>query len=285
MSALAKTEMLERKNLPVELLLPNPNNPNRMGDKEFNLLVDNMKQVGFVDPAFVRPHPTKAGHYQIIGGHHRIEAAKFLGFKEVPVTVTNDPDMTEELEEFQLVRMNVIHGNIQPTLFLDLYHKYKDKYGEAVLQDMFGFADEAAFKKLIADTKKNLPKEMQAKFVEAAKEVKTIDGLAKILNRLFTQYGSTLDYGYMVVDYGGKDSIWLRVTNKTHKNLLKLGDFCVQNHRTVDAVMGGILQLIAQGKLDQQLAEIVQNTVPVTINGVAFPTAEALNVVDTASAE
>jgi Cu/Ag efflux protein CusF len=163
-------------------------------------------------------------------------------------------------------------------MFLDLYSKYAAKYGEAVLQDMFGFADQAAFKKLIADTKKNLPKEMQAKFTEAAKEIKTVDGLAKLLNRMFTQHGNTLEYGYMVVDYGGKDSVWLRITPKTYKNVLKLGDKCVENHRSIDSVLGGVLQLIADGKLDVHLNEIIAKTLPVVIlNPTALPTEESLN--------
>ena len=276
--AQSKTDALVRKNVPFDLIDPDPSNPNRMADKEFNLLVDNMKETGFVDPMFLRPHPEKEGRYMLIGGHHRLEAAKFLGMKEGPATITLDPEMTEEMKDFQLVRMNVIHGNIQPSMFLDLYAKYATKYGEATLQDLFGFADQAAFKKLIADTKKNLPKEMQAKFTQAAKEIKTIDGLAKLLNRMFTVYGSTLDYGYMVVDYGGKDSVWIRITPKTYKNVLKLGDFCVENSRSIDSVLGGVLQLIADGKLDAQLQEIVAKTIPVAVqNPSELPTEEVVS--------
>lgn len=260
-----KTASLVRTELPIWQLHPNPNNPNRMNPKEFDLLVENMRQVGFVDPVFVRPHPDgMPDKYLIIGGHHRTEAAKFLGFKSVPCVVTTDPEMTAELEEFQLVRMNVIRGNIQPSLFADLYRKYAPKYGEAVLQDMFGFADQAAFQKLIKDTKAALPKEMKAKFAEAAKDIKTIDGLAKLLNRMFTMHGNTLEYGWMVVDYGQKDSIWVRISGKTHKNLVSLGERCVEASVSLDSVLGGLLQLIADGKLDAEIKSVISKS-PVVI--------------------
>ena len=70
------------------------------------------------------------------------------------------------------------------------------------MQDAFGFAEEAEFKRLIAQTAKMLPdKELQEKFKEAAQEIKTVDGLSKLLNEMFTKYGDTLPHGYMIFDY------------------------------------------------------------------------------------
>lgn len=260
MDAIAKTKSLKRVDLPVSALVPNPLNPNAMKPRAFDLLVDNMQVTGITDPILVRPLPvTESGEqlYRIIGGHHRWEGAKYLGFDVVPCTVLDDPDFTDELEEAQLVRMNVIRGKMDPQKFVDLYSRLAGKYSDDVLQELYGFADEAEFKKLVSATSKQLPKELQGKFKEAAKEVKTIDDLAKLLNTIFTMHGDSLPYGYMVVDYGGRDSIWLRVDTATMKACYVVGDLCRQNKVTMDDLFGGVMQAVAKGDLKEFAAELI----------------------------
>lgn len=270
-------QVLERKMLPTDVLLPNPSNPNKMQPREFDLLVDNITKIGFVDPVFCRPHPTEDGMFLIIGGHHRWEAAKYLKLSHVPVTITNDPEFDDEMHDMQLVRMNVIHGEISPSHFLELYSKYAKKYGDEVLQDMFGFAEEAQFRKLIAQTKKSLPKEMQVTFQAAAKELKTIDGLAKLLNSLFAKYGSTLEFGYMIVDFGGKDSVWVRASPDTRKQLLKLGDWCIQNNRSMDALLEEALQSIAKGEMPAVYERALNHPAVKFDSSTVFPVLEGVS--------
>lgn len=262
MDAVAKTNSLERKDIPVHELKPNALNPNKMAGREFDLLVDNINKVGITDPVLVRP--IADGLYRIVGGHHRYQAAKYLGFETVPCTVITDDSFDDEQEEFQMLRHNIIHGQLDPTAFANLYYKYAGKYSDEVLQECFGFADEDEFKNLIATAAKSLPKEMQKKFKEAAKEVKTIDDLAKLLNHMFTKYGSTLPYGYMVVDYGGKQSIWLRIDSKTLKAFDGISTICIENSRTVDDIVGNILQLIAKGDLKEAVDTAIANS-PVVV--------------------
>lgn len=250
-----KNQYLERKSLPVDVLMASEKNPNKMSPREFDLLVDNMQKVGFVDPVFCRPNPDAPGMYKIIGGHHRWEAAKYLGLKEVPCTITTDPNFDEEMEDFQLVRMNVIKGNIAPSAFVDLYQKYEKKYGQEALQDLFGFAEKAEFQKMLRSLQKELPQELKAKFAKSVKEIKTIDGLAKLLNRLFTDHGSTLPYGYMVFDFGGKDSIWVRMSPKMKSTFQAVADRCTAENKCVDSVLGSFVQSIAQD--EQKLAALI----------------------------
>ena len=126
--------------------------------------------------------------FRIVGGHHRFDAAAYLGLEEVPVTVIMDDAFDEDQERFQLVRMNMIRGKLDPQAFFDLYNSLAPAYSDEVLQDAFGFADEAEFRKLIDQTAKALPdKNLQKKFKEAAEEIKTIDGLSKLLNEMFTK--------------------------------------------------------------------------------------------------
>lgn len=277
MGALEKTKKLVRKDLPVSVLVKNEMNANKMGKREFDLLCDNLEKTGMTDPILVRP--LENGTYRIVGGHHRFDAATYLGFDEVPCTIIMDPNFDEDQEKFQLVRMNAIRGKLDPQAFFNLYQSLAEEYSDEILQDAFGFAEEAEFKRLIAQTAKTLPdKQMQDKFKEAAKEIKTVDGLAKLLNQMFTTYGDTLPYGYMVFDYGGQRSMWLRIEGKTMKALDVIANICVDRRRTVDDVVGRVLQLIASPESKDFVDSIVAETteVPLAGNATAAPTKDHL---------
>ena len=167
--------------------------------------------MGITDPILVRPHPEKEGLYRIVGGKHRWEVAKLLDFKEIPCTVVTDETFSEDKEKFQIVRHNIIHGKMSPQKFMKLYNSLTNEYSADAAAEMFGFVDEEEFQKLINQTAKSLPIELQQEFKDAAKEIKTIDDLSKLLNSMFARYGDSLPYGYMVVDYGCKHSFWLRM--------------------------------------------------------------------------
>ena len=298
MSAHEKTRALLRLELPLSLLVKNERNPNKMNARDFDLLVDNLEQTGLTDAILVRPMNFKAmqtlahgagNHagaitkevisagmkFKIVGGHHRYDAAAYLGFEDVPVTVIMDPKFDEKRETFQMVRMNTIHGKLDPAAFFKIYTDLTDEYTDEVLQEAFGFSDEAEWKRLINQTAKALPnKELQAKFKEAAAEVKTIDGLSKLLNEMFTKYGDTVPFGYMIVDFGGQKSVWLRVSKKTMDAVDAIGILCMDKQRTMDDVFGGVMKLIASGDLKEQIEKIVAETPEVKLpkNLMVVPT-------------
>ena len=166
MNASLRTEKLLRLDLPVTQLLKNDANPNKMSAREFDLLIDNIEHTGLTDPILVRPLDYEAVFeiaskfdmpdletvitkeelkFRIVGGHHRFDAAAYLGFEDVPCTVIIDDDFDEDAEKFQLVRMNMIRGKLDPQAFFDLYNSLAPAYSDEVLQDAFGFADEAEF--------------------------------------------------------------------------------------------------------------------------------------------
>ena len=307
MTALEKTNNLLRLNLPLGLLEKNDDNPNKMSAREFDLLIDNMEKTGITDAILVRPLDIDAvqkivdeapeeypEHYfpalfeneglkfRIVGGHHRFDGAAYLGFERVPVTVIMDPKFDEEAEKFQLVRMNMIRGKMDPQAFFDLYNKLSANYTDEVLQDAFGFAEEAEFRKLVDQTAKALPdKHLQKKFKEAAEEIKTVDGLSKLLNEMFTKYGDTLPYGFMVFDHGGQRSMWLRIEGKTMNALDVISDICIDNERTVDDVVGQIMQSIAKGEMKEALDKILKKApkTPIPEGLAVAPTKEHLDKV------
>ena len=245
---------LLRIDVDVNRLVPNEENPNVMSEQEFNLLYDNVERMGITDPILVRPLNGVAGAanctYKIVGGHHRWEVAKLIGFEEVPCTIICDPEFDEDMERFQMVRHNVIHGRMDPKKFMNLYHQVQGRYTEELAAEMFGFAKEEEFKKLIASTAASLPVEMKQQFIDASKEVKTIDDLAIVLNRLFTTYGDTVPWGFMIFDFGGQDHIWIRMEKHQKKEFLKFSDWCVKNQRTVDKAIALLVKMASEDALD-----------------------------------
>lgn len=277
LDAIARTAAISRMEVPMDHLVKQEINPNVMTQRQFDLLVDNMQKVGWVDPLFVRPieekHADGGQMYRIVGGAHRYDAGEYLGFTQAPCTIVDHDDFEADEEAFQVLRMNVIKGKIDPTAFFDLYQTVSDRYADEVLQDAFGFAEEAEFKKLIERSAKTLPTpELRKKFKEAAAEIKTIDGLAKLLNEMFTKYGSTLPFGYMVLDYGGQRSIWLQVSKKTMEAVETLGLICVAAERTMDDVFGGLVQQLAKGEHAAIVDALIAATPPVEIpEGTTLP--------------
>jgi hypothetical protein len=289
MSAQAKTQSLARMEIPVSLIDPNPLNPNRMKPRAFDLLVNNLQEMGFTDAALMRAKDIalfneirlkhgddrakiraelieKDCRFETIGGHHRIDGAKYLGFEDVPATIPTDPDFTEEFANFQMIRHNVIRGEMDPEQFVTLYAQYAGKYDDDLLQELFGFAEEAEFKRLITATAASLPKELQSKFKDAAKEIKTIDGLARILNKIFTEHGDTLPFGYLIFDYSNEDSVWFRCEKSTIKAVYVLGDICKDNKVTMDDVVGNVIRAMAKGELQDFVEEILKKVPKVVID-------------------
>lgn len=308
MSAVDKTDALVRVDLPLSRFVKDENNPNKMSQREFDLLVDNMQMTGFTDPVLGRPldqercakllagKSSKAERAAAIindpelligitGGHHRYDAAEYLGFATAPVTIIVDPGFDDEASKFQMVRMNVIRGKMDPQKFFDLYNSLAGKYSDAIMADAFGFAEEAEFKRLITQTAKAFTDPtLQKKFKEAAAEIKTVDGLAKLLNQMFSMYGDTLPFGYMIFDHAGQRSMWLRVSNKTMASLGLIGELCVEQRRTVDDIVGYILRKAGAGNLGPLLQEAIDATTPVDIpeGFTEAPTKDALGKYDEA---
>jgi len=197
-------------------------NPNILSDSKFNRLVAQIKENGFEDP--VKLVPGKNGRYSLYAGHHRLDAAKLLELKQVPAFIQ---DYDEDKVEFELFKDNFFRGEIDAQKFTELYNEMSNKYGEAT-QDLFQITDRE-FEKLYKQIKKSLPKDLQKKLEEAKKEIKSVEDLSTVLNKLFSQYGDTLEFNYMIIDFGGKESLWVRVPAIRWKEVKKVTDFCMDN--------------------------------------------------------
>jgi len=203
-------------------------NPNEMGENEFNLLKEQIREVGFIDPPTVVEVENQKGNrfYRIIGGHHRVAAAKEVGLPKIPVDLLKgDRWKDEDLQKLQTVRMNVLHGKMNPEKMVALYNEMATKYGPAVTK-MLGYTSDQGIKKMIkavsAELAKGLPPDLSAQFQEQAKEAKTVDDLEKIIQKLMQESGDSAKYGFVVFAWGGKEHIYVAMSDKTREAMKRI---------------------------------------------------------------
>jgi ParB family chromosome partitioning protein len=76
----------ELRELPVELIVPNPDQPRRRFDEEaLNALAGSLAERGVLQPVLVRPKP--GGTYELVAGERRWRAAQIAGLSEIPALV------------------------------------------------------------------------------------------------------------------------------------------------------------------------------------------------------
>src|ERR671911_1509118 len=86
----------ELREIPVELISPNPNQPRRRFDEEaLGALAGSLRERGVLQPVLLRPVP--GGTYELIAGERRWRAAQLAGFETVPALVRAHDD-AESLE-------------------------------------------------------------------------------------------------------------------------------------------------------------------------------------------
>jgi len=105
-----------QKIVPMDALLPNTYNPNRMPQMQMALLKDCIIKYGFLFPIIVTWDEEKK-KYRIIDGYHRYEVLKMIGAKKVSIVDMEIP----YYDAVQLtVLMNRIKGLHQVELMSDL---------------------------------------------------------------------------------------------------------------------------------------------------------------------
>jgi hypothetical protein len=233
---------------------PNPWNPNQMKDKEFDRLVREIEESGMISPLQVVPMSDDSGTYfRIIGGEHRYNACKVLGYTTIPCVVLHGEDwQDEERQKFVTMRLNVIKGGLNPEKMLKLYEDVAKGRDAADMADMLGYTDKDVWDKTVKAFMKDvdttgLPakakKEIKKQIAELANEVKTVESLSSILHKIMKKYGSTVDKNFIFFNQGGQEHIMLSVSPETWE-LAKIVAGLVESGDTeVDAAFGDALKV------------------------------------------
>lgn len=100
----------ELREVPVAMVLPNPNQPRRRFDPEsISALADSLREAGVIQPLIVRP--LGDGRYELIAGERRWRAAQEAGLETVPVLVRDE----EESQRLQMALIeNVAREQLNP---------------------------------------------------------------------------------------------------------------------------------------------------------------------------
>jgi ParB family transcriptional regulator, chromosome partitioning protein len=106
------------RQVPLDLLEPNPFQPRSSIDPEaLAELTASVRARGVLQPLLVRPHPERAGRYQIVAGERRWRAAGAAGLHEVPALVREMADteaaavaLVENLQRQDLNPMDEAEG-------------------------------------------------------------------------------------------------------------------------------------------------------------------------------
>jgi ParB family transcriptional regulator, chromosome partitioning protein len=119
----------------IDLLKPNKYNPNEMSEEQFQYLIDDLKENGFVGQPIIATEK-----HEIIDGQHRWEAAKFLGFEKVPVVIFNPFD--EDHQKILTIGWNSKRGELNPSKLAKIIIDLNQKYSLEELSSKLGFSQE-----------------------------------------------------------------------------------------------------------------------------------------------
>jgi ParB family chromosome partitioning protein len=106
----AKGSGEELRELPIELISPNPKQPRRRFDQEsLESLAASLGVRGVLQPVLVRPRP--GGSYELVAGERRWRAARIAGLQSIPAIVREREDA--EALEAALVE-NMVREDLNP---------------------------------------------------------------------------------------------------------------------------------------------------------------------------
>ena len=122
--------------VPLGDLLPHPLNSNVMPEDLREKLKAHIKRTGRYPFLVVRAHPTEAGKYQVLDGHHRVAILRDLGHTEARCDVWDVDDREAKL---LLATLNRLEGQDQPIKRAQLLHEL---LGEMSMGDLAGLLPE-----------------------------------------------------------------------------------------------------------------------------------------------
>lgn len=249
-------EYVETVLIPRHLIRPNEWNPNVMNADIFNEVNKNIEELGFVQDVVVAPLSKEqqgdTGYeYRIVDGEHRFDALGVLGGVVVEINGEMEEvvpckvvDIPEDDQMFQTVKLNRLKGKMDLKKFNNLVTDLMKRHTFEEVAEKMAFTDPTELSMMIDSTRDSLPPEMKDAFDKAKGEIRTVDDLSLVLNRLFTQFGDTLPYNFMILDFGGKDHIWVRMDPRDHRMVLGRARESMAHGVTFDSVLTRLLSVV-----------------------------------------
>ena len=108
------------RSLPLNALVPNPENPNRISRSFAKKLRHNIEHVRMYETLTVRPHPSAEGKYEVLNGHARLDVLHEMGAERAKCDVWHVSDTQARLF---LAVLNRLRGSDVPELRMELLAK------------------------------------------------------------------------------------------------------------------------------------------------------------------
>jgi ParB family chromosome partitioning protein len=125
-------QAIERRRVPIDQLVPNPEQPRRhFDDIALHDLTNSVRLHGILQPLLVRPAPADKRRFQIVAGERRYRAAKEAGLTELPVVVRELDD--REALELGLVE-NLLREDVTVLEEARALQKLLDNFGYSYAQ-------------------------------------------------------------------------------------------------------------------------------------------------------
>jgi len=122
------------KMVKINEIKPNKYNPNQMTDEQFDSLVLDFKENGFVgQPIIVNKDKV------IIDGEHRWRSASFCHFKKVPVIEFHPKD--KDHQRLLTIGWNAKRGEFNPLKLAEVIQRLNKKYTPEELSSKLGFTE------------------------------------------------------------------------------------------------------------------------------------------------
>lgn len=255
-----KIEMPDVVLIPRALVRPNPWNPNEVAPELFNEIVSNIEELGFVQPIVVAPLDDGSEYkFQIIDGEHRYDALMLFSEEEVAEIPCIVRDMDVDSMKFQTVKLNKLRGKLNIRKFNTLVQDLMERHSFEEVAERMAFTDPTELEELLINARESLPtSEMKEEFDKAKEDIKTVEDLSLLLNRLFTQFGDTLPGNFMVLDFGGKNHIWVRMREGDYRNVMAKARETMLEGYTFDSVLMHMLVIIPVHTFIEKYSDLLE---------------------------
>ena len=124
--------------IPINRLMPHPENSNRMPAKFMTKLEENIRKSGNYETITVRPYPKREGDFQILNGHHRVEILRKLRIEDVKCDIWEVSDKEARL---LIATLNRLEGSDVPELRFSLLRNLLDDYDPSELEALIPESD------------------------------------------------------------------------------------------------------------------------------------------------
>lgn len=190
--------------IPLELLVEDQANPNVMDDRMLAELVEMIRCTGFDEPVQCAPGavlPDGRQSFVLVGGHHRVKAARILGMTCVPAVVKDR--MEEGERRMEMVRRNVVRGELDRVKFGELVASLegRDALSLRAMAEKMGFGAEKALRERMERKKGVTADALDKLLADSHREIVLVNNLSWVLNEIMSKYGETAPEGWLFFAY------------------------------------------------------------------------------------